>query len=249
MRPALLLAAALGLTSSARADFFTEQRRAPRVKAAYAARGEELRGLFTSREVPYPPRGVLIRVFKEEEELELWGARADGTYALLKRFPVCASSGELGPKRREGDLQVPEGFYALNLFNPASRFHLSLGVSYPNAADRILAGKGPLGGEIFIHGACATIGCVPIEDGPIELVYLAALEARAAGQEEIPIHIFPARLTDAALARLSRARAGDPTTVAFWRNLKQGFETFEKEKRLPRVRVDRNGQYLFSSPH
>jgi murein L,D-transpeptidase YafK len=240
----VLLSAVLGAALPARADVRADPLRAPRVRTAHEARGAELRALFAAARLPFPPRGVLLRAFKEEKELELWGAGAGGEYALVKRFPICASSGSLGPKRREGDLQVPEGFYTLSQFNPQSRFHLSLGVSYPNASDRILGEKGRLGGAIFIHGACVTIGCVPLTDAGIELVYLAALEARAAGQREIPVHLFPARLTDGTLRRL---RAGDPAAVALWRNLKEGYDLFERDRRPPRVRVDSQGRYHFAT--
>ncbi len=251
MRAGALLAwAALALSLPAlpaRGDFRADQLRAPRVRAAQEARGAELRALFSEAKAPFPPRGLLLRAFKEEQELELWAQGAGGAYALVKTFPICASSGSLGPKRREGDLQVPEGFYALDQFNPQSNFHLSLGVSYPNASDRILGVKGRLGGAIFIHGACVTIGCVPLTDPVIELVYLAAVEARAAGQRDIPIHLFPARLTDVTLRRLAAARAGEPETVALWRNLKEGYDLFEAERRPPRVRVDSQGRYHFAS--
>lgn len=243
---AAFVPAALLVALSARADFRSDQLRAPRVRAAHEARGAELRALFAAAKVRFPPR-ILLRAFKQEQELELWSEDAGGAYALVKRFPICASSGDLGPKRREGDLQVPEGFYALSQFNPQSRFHLSLGVSYPNASDRILGEKGRLGGAIYIHGACVTIGCVPLTDPVIELVYLAAVEARAGGQREIPIHLFPARLTDGTLQRLAATRAGEPATVALWRNLKEGYDLFERERRPPRVRVDSQGRYHFAS--
>lgn len=102
----VLLSAVLGAALPARADFRADQLRAPRVRAAREARGAELRALFAAARLPFPPRGVLLRVFKEEKELELWGEGAGGEYALVKRFPICASSGSLGPKRREGDLQA-----------------------------------------------------------------------------------------------------------------------------------------------
>ncbi len=108
---------------------------------------------------------ILLRAYKQESELELWAKnKKDKQYTLLKTYKICASSGTLGPKRKQGDIQVPEGFYVIDRFNPVSNFYLSLGVSYPNASDKILGVKGALGGDIFIHGNCVTIGCLPISD-------------------------------------------------------------------------------------
>ena len=130
--------------------------------------------------------------------------RGKGPLVLVRSWPVCASSGDLGPKRRQGDLQVPEGIYRLDKLNPVSSYHLSLHVDYPNRADRI-AGKrehiGNLGGDIMVHGECVTIGCIPIENDPIEELYLAVLDAGL----RPPIHIFPARLDAAVLQSLNVA--------------------------------------------
>jgi murein L,D-transpeptidase YafK len=162
---------------------------------------------------------------------------------LLKEYPVCATSGRLGPKRQQGDGQIPEGFYFINGFNPVSNFHLSLRINYPNESDRILGVRGHLGGDIFIHGDCVTIGCVPITDDGIKEVYLIAVEARSAGQTRIPVHIFPARLDDEGLGKLERDCADQPNLPEFWRNLKDGFDSFEKHHKLPRMRVTRDGKY------
>jgi murein L,D-transpeptidase YafK len=226
--------------------FRDSQARYPRVRAARVSAQPRLEALFQKAGLRYPPGGILLRVFKLEGELELW-ARNDGRdpFVRVKTYPVCASSGTVGPKRREGDLQVPEGFYHVSGYNPWSRFHLSLRVDYPNASDRIL-GRGPrLGGDIFIHGSCVTIGCVPLRDGPIEEVYLAAVDARDGGQARIPVHIFPCRL-DGDWLRLERESWRRPGLRDFWRNLKEGYDRFEKDHRLPRVSVDRTGTYVFS---
>jgi murein L,D-transpeptidase YafK len=154
---------------------------------------------------------------------------ASGSYTLAKNYSICATSGILGPNRRFGDEQVPEGFYELDWFNPQSNLYLSLHVSYPNAADRVLGSKQNLGGGIFLHGNCVTIGCIPITDGGIKEVYWLAVLARAQGQQHIPIEIFPARLSREELV-----------------NLKDGFDYFEKTHRPPAVSVDRGGRYAFS---
>ena len=226
-------------------SFRREQQRYARVRQARAQAQPRLETLFRNAGLDYPAREVLLRVFKLEGELELW-ARNDknSPFIMVQLYPVCASSGTVGPKRREGDLQVPEGFYHVSGFNPWSHFHLSLRVNYPNAADRLLGDRRSPGGDIFIHGSCVTIGCVPLRDAPIEEVYLAAVDARDAGQERIPVHIFPCRL-DGSWLRLERESWRRPGLMDFWRNLKEGYDLFEATHRLPKVAVDHRGKYLF----
>ncbi|MGI5861174.1 MAG: L,D-transpeptidase family protein [Myxococcales bacterium] len=225
-----------------------EPAREPRVRQAYENQLGKVERLFKDKGLPFPPAGIYLRAFKQEAELELWGKRSDGErYDLVARWPICASSGKLGPKRREGDLQVPEGFYEINHFNPRSNFHLSLGVSYPNRSDRILGNKGNLGGAIYVHGACVTIGCIPLGDELIEQLYVAASEARAAGQQRIPIDIFPARLTDENLRALAESPDHGPELVRFWQDLKPGFDLFEQQRKPPCVCVLRDGSYGFGS--
>lgn len=241
----LLVLAALSFSATAYADEFREaQLKIGRVAKAMKAKGPIVKAAFLEKKLAWPPRGVFLRAFKQDKVLELWGKKGDGTWELVKSYAICSQSGELGPKRREGDMQVPEGFYAMNHFNPLSNYHLSLGVSYPNASDRILSDKKKPGGAIYIHGDCVTIGCIPIEDDPVEEVYLAAMEARAAGQGEIPIHVFPTRLTEEALKKLGEDQ---PEHLEFWTNLKEGYDLFEASKKLPRVVVEKTGKYRFGA--
>ncbi len=233
-------------------NFKTQQLKSSRLQAVYVSQGNRVKGIFVDKGFHFPPRNLLIRVFKKEQVLELWAKPANqDRLELVKEFPVCANSGVLGPKRRRGDLQVPEGFYYINHFNPASNFHLSLGVSYPNSSDRILGAsptKVNLGGAIYIHGNCVTIGCIPIEDGPMEEVYLASLEARSAGQLRIPIHIFPLRLNENGYQMLKKQYASNSRLLEFWSNLRVGYEQFEKDHRLFSVAVDKKGRYRFLYP-
>src|SRR5438105_13165953 len=143
----------------------------PRVQAARAASSTRIEQLFQQAAIAYPPRRVLLRAFKQERELELWAGADAGEMKRITTYAICASSGEPGEKTRAGDGQVPEGFYRVSALNPHSNFLLSLRVSYPNARDRKLRHGG---GDIFIHGSCVTIGCIPIEDGPIQELYLIA---------------------------------------------------------------------------
>jgi murein L,D-transpeptidase YafK len=221
--------------------FKAQQSKNSRVKVAIAEKEDSIKQMFQQKKISYPPRRIFIRAFKRERALELWASNAD-KFEFVKQYQFCASSGTLGPKRRQGDNQIPEGFYHINRFNPASNFYLSLGVSYPNQSDRALGGRGDLGGDIFIHGDCVTIGCIPITDDGIKELYLIAVEARSAGQSQIPVHIFPTRMDDAGMRYLERK---DGSLRDFWMNLKEGHDFFEKERRLPVVTVDARGRYLF----
>ncbi len=179
--------------------------------------------------------------------LEVWvSSSTTQNYTLLKTFRICSSSGELGPKRRNGDSQVPEGFYEIDHFNPESAYYLSLHVSYANASDRVLASHSNPGGDIFVHGSCVTIGCLPIADEGIKQVYWLAVLAKQSGQSHIPIWIFPTRLTDDEYRTLAQAHRGDTQLIAFWGNLKQGFDYFEKDHRLLKVSVTQEGLYQFA---
>lgn len=233
--------------SQAQSGFKEEQLRNPRVRQAYVQKEPGLKELFTAHKLKYPPKQVFIRIFKQEGLLELWAANSSGqSLVLVRKYPVCASSGNPGPKRKRGDCQVPEGFYHINHFNPRSNFHLSLGISYPNRSDRILGDRSDPGSAIYIHGNCVTIGCIPITDEGIKELYLAALEAKAGGEKEIPVHIFPCRMEGPGYQALLEEYSGNPRLIAFWANLKQGYDHFEKTKLVPIVQVDRAGKYIFN---
>lgn len=187
------------------------------------------------------PTRLYLRAFKKERELEAWGYLPKvGRYVLVKAYGIAGMSGILGPKRAEGDLQVPEGFYRVNALNPRSRFHLSLRIDYPNASDRILSDRESPGGDIYIHGGRASIGCLAMTDPAIEEIYLLALAAKAKG---IPVHIFPARLGDVSLKRLLLQA---PEHGALWRSLKPMYDGFEKDGLLRGFRVLRTGLYRVS---
>lgn len=218
--------------------------RSPRVRAAVRSRGPKLAELFRERGVPYPASRVLIRIFKKQRVLELWAAGRKGRFVKVRDYAVCAASGRLGPKRRQGDLQVPEGVYHISVFNPWSAYHLSLGINYPNRSDRILGRRGSLGSAIMIHGDCVSIGCVAITDKRMEELYLVAAGAYARGQRRIPVHIFPTRLDRAGMAWLAREHALQPRLLAFWGALQPVYRYFERHRTLPRVRVTRRGRYV-----
>src|SRR5260221_6670645 len=219
----------------------------PRVRAASREKDEVLRQRFKEKGLAFPPRAILLRAFKKEALLELWAAGVDDKpYVLVHEYRICTSSGTLGPKRRFGDEQVPEGFYELDWFNPQSNFFLSLHISYPNASDRILGSHQNPGGDIFLHGNCVTIGCLPITDDGIKELYWLAVLAKTSGQAHLPIQIFPARLTDQALHKLAGENRAEPKIVELWTNLKEGYDYFEKHRRPASVQISRGGKYVFA---
>lgn len=219
-----------GCLAEDRAELAMEEKRSM-LQAAFAAIGLDF-------EQPYE---IYLRAFKSEKQLEIWvrGIHHD-RFVLLERVDVCKASGELGPKRREGDGQVPEGFYHIDRFNPKSRYHLSLGLDYPNAADRVLADTTAPGGDIFLHGGCASVGCLAITDDKIKELYVLASQARKQGQEKIPVHIFPAELSEENMANLV---ANHPGLEGFWMELLPAFHYFERHQRLPEMEVGSEGRY------
>lgn len=227
-------------------SFKEEQMKFPRVRTAIKEKESLMIKLFKQRKIQYPPQNIFIRCFKKKKQLELWARSSDNElFMLIKTYKFSASSGTLGPKRQQGDLQIPEGFYHIDRFNPASSFHLSLGINYPNASDRILGKKGNFGGDIFIHGSCVTIGCIPITDDMIEELYVVAVEAKSNGQRKIPVHIFPKRLDQKGFDQLLKEFDDEQKLANFWENLKVGFKIFERTRRLPKVTVNGNGEYIF----
>jgi murein L,D-transpeptidase YafK len=213
-----------------------------RVSEARKATQPKLVELFKAAGVAYPAAQLYFRVFKTENEVEMWAADKGQPLALIKKYPICYASGELGPKRQEGDLQVPEGFYAFDQFNATSDYHLAMRVSYPNPSDRVLGTKGKLGGLIYMHGACASIGCIAMTDPLIEELYLAALDAREKNKRDPPVHIFPRRMDDEGMKALEAIK--DEKRLAFWKQLLPAYLAFEKTRRLPVVKIDaKTGAY------
>jgi len=244
----LLLLLAISSAAQQPKSFRDAQWKYPRVRTASLEKDGVLRLRFKEKGLAYPPRAILLRAFKKEAVLELWATGAEGkSYVLVHQYGICTSSGILGPKRRFGDEQVPEGFYELDWFNPQSNFYLSLHISYPNASDRILGSHANPGGDIFLHGNCASIGCLPITDDGIKEVYWLAMLVHNQGGQHLPIEIFPARLAEEGWKALVAERSKDPALIAFWNNLKEGYDYFERNRQPPRVKTRSDGKYLFSA--
>jgi murein L,D-transpeptidase YafK len=174
---------------------------------------------------------ILIRIFKEESELELWKADKSGRFALLRTYPICRWSGDLGPKTQEGDRQAPEGFYTVtpDLMNPNSHYHLAINTGFPNAFDRA---NGRSGASLMIHGDCASVGCYAMTDEQITEIYSLAREAFFGGQRSLQIQAYPFRMTP-----LNMARHRNSPHLVFWKELKEGYDHFEVTRKEPKVAV------------
>lgn len=226
-----------------------KQLKFPRVQKAYDRRYDTVLKKYELVKVDPKKVRLYLRAFKRERILEVW-AKNDGQqkFRFLTSYPFCETSGTLGPKRKEGDLQIPEGFYRINNLNPQSKFHLSLGINYPNRSDVVLGDTTNIGGDIFIHGGCVTVGCIPITNEKIEELYTIIVDARAADQERIPITIFPAKMNDENFASLkTEHESNHPEWISLWNNLKDAYKFFEDCQQLPTITFLPDGKHNLSS--
>jgi len=227
-------------------DFKTNQLKFSRVKDAYQLKYSGVQENLKKHGLISKNYHLYIRVFKYDGIVELWGKNKDQEqYTLFREYDICANSGELGPKRKQGDFQVPEGYYHIDRFNPKSKFHLSLGVNYPNTSDKILGSKNKLGGDIFIHGDCATIGCIPITDNEIKSFYVYCVEAINNRQKNIPVTFFPAKMEVENLAIINDFEKSNETKN-LWVDLQKGYVYFNTYKKLPEISFLDNGRHIIS---
>lgn len=221
-------------------SFKQNQLKFERVKEAFDTKWPDLETLIKSKGFDTEKFRIFIRIFKEEQKTEIWISKSTKSkFELLKTYDIARSSGIIGPKRAEGDLQVPEGFYHIDRFNPLSSFHLSLGINYPNASDKIL-GKEKPGSDIFIHGSDVTVGCVPLTDDKIKEVYTLAVQARNGGQKKIEVYIYPFEMTE---KKLDTRKLND--NYKFWKSIQPGYFYFEQNKISPKVVINKDGKCLF----
>lgn len=223
-------------------NFKKAQMKFSRVKTAYDEKWEGLQKLLKEKKIDPSAFEIYLRVFKYDKKLEVWARDKTSfpKFTMIKTYPICASSGDLGPKRKEGDGQVPEGFYEIDNLNPTSNYYLSLHVNYPNFSDRMLSDKKHPGGDIMIHGNCVTIGCIPITDECIKEVYVLAVETKNKG-EKIAVDIFPCYFTDKNYEMLKKNYSAD--LLKFWDELRDGYNYFEKKKFTAVVSADKEGHY------
>jgi murein L,D-transpeptidase YafK len=187
-----------------------------------------------------PSSPVLVRIFKQESELEIWKRNASGRYALLKTYPMCRWSGKLGPKMQAGDRQAPEGFYhvSANMLNPNSQYYLSFNLGFPN---RLESALGYTGEALMVHGACSSSGCYAMTDEGVAEIYAVTRDALKGGQTAFQVQAFPFRMTAANMAR----NRNDPN-FTFWSDLKRGYDSFEVTRRQPKVSAC-GGRYVFDT--
>ena len=174
---------------------------------------------------------IMVRIFKEEDKLEVWKQKPNGRYDMVADYEICKWSGKLGPKFKEGDRQAPEGFYSVapHQMNPRSSYHLSFNMGFPNRFD---ASHGRTGTHLMIHGDCSSAGCYSMTDSQIEDIYALARDALRGGQERFQIQAFPFRMTPE-----NMAKHADSEHFEFWQNIKIGYDHFELTKTPPDVTV------------
>lgn len=183
---------------------------------------------------------IMIRIFKEENQLEVWKQKRNGRYAILDSFEICKWSGKLGPKFKEGDRQAPEGFYEITpgLMNPNSSYHLAFNLGYPNKYDR---SHGRTGSHLMVHGACSSRGCYAMTDGQVQDIYALARDSFKGGQRSFQVQAFPFKMTPENMARHRGSEHMD-----FWRMLKRGYDHFEVTQVPPKISVCEK-KYVFDA--
>ncbi|HZG26294.1 MAG TPA: L,D-transpeptidase family protein [Chitinophagaceae bacterium] len=234
-------------TAAAAYNFIDFQKSIPKITDVLQRKQDTLMKQFRQKGLQWPAKNIYIRSFKYDSKLEVWvKAEKNQQFKLFKTYKVCAMAGTLGPKRMQGDYQVPEGFYHINEFNPNSLYHLSLGLNYPNLSDKMLSDSLQPGGDIYIHGSCVTTGCIPITNPQIEELYILAAFARNQGQDFIPVHIFPIDFqVPKSEEYLKKYLQTFSEYAAFASQMKNAYYYFQKYKQLPIVQVNEKGDYIF----
>jgi len=243
----ILFTALKGHGQGTQASFIDFQRSLARPAIAMQNKLDTLQKQFAAKGLQWPVKYMYIRSFKYDGQLEVWVANSrKEPYKLFKTYRVCALAGSLGPKRMQGDFQVPEGFYYINEFNPNSNYYLSLGLNYPNASDKILSDPVKPGGDIYIHGSCVTVGCIPINDQQIEELYILAAHAKGGGQDYIPVHIYPIRYDNKrSIDYLNTLTKTDEKLKNFAAKLESVYDHFEVTRQIPVIMTDGKGEYQF----
>lgn len=236
----------MATTLAAQSDYLSKQKRYKCVRFAIEDKEPLVLKNLKGFDIDIAELNILIVAYKSEGELEIYAKKkSEKIYQKIITYNICSKSGQLGPKRKQGDYQVPEGFYYIDRFNPASNFYLSLGLNYPNLSDRRKSKSSNLGGDIFIHGSCVTIGCLPMTDDIIKEIYLYAINAKNNGQSKIPVYIFPFRMSVQKFNKYKETYGDRTELLGFWKNIKQGFVQFKKDNIELDFQIDKNGNYIF----
>jgi len=219
-----------------------EEKGIDRVERSKKLKSRKITQQFTKAGIDETNYEMFVQVFKLEQNVQVW-ARERGSndeFKPVSRYAFCVISGELGPKRKEGDLQIPEGLYHINRFNPKSNYYLSLGLNYPNASDLILSDKEQPGSDIFIHGGCVTIGCISIGDSWAGEIYIIAENAKKLGQSKVPVYIFPYDMNE---KKHTEFVGKHPHHKKFWDNLKTAYDHIQSTKKPIEFSVEKDGSY------
>lgn len=234
------------LSFTIQTDFLSEQKKYERVRTALNEKQDFLEKKLKDNKISIDNLNLIFVAYKDNDLLDVYAkTKKESTYKKILSYKVCSRSGKLGPKRKEGDKQVPEGFYHIDRFNPTSNFYLSLGLNYPNLADKRKSKVDNLGGDIFIHGSCVTIGCLPMTDNFIKEIYLLAIYARNNGQNKIPVYVFPFKMTDQNMTTYKKQYKDNKELISFWDNLKIGYDKFIKDSKELNIKVAENGDYTY----
>lgn len=227
-------------------DFLAEQKKFIRVRTVIEEKQSFIEEKLKEHKITSDNLNILIVAYKEDDLLDVYAKTIqETTYKKILSYNICSRSGQPGPKRKQGDGQVPEGFYHINRFNPTSSFYLSLGINYPNLADKRKSNSSNLGGDIFIHGSCVTIGCLPMTDNYIKEIYLISVLAKNCGQSKIPVYIFPFKMSDQNLTTYCAKYKENKGLISFWNNLKTGYDKFIKTQKELAIGVNENGDYIY----
>lgn len=238
-----------GTVAMSQPSFAEGKKSSSKVFDVYNRMEDSIKNQFKKQNLVWPPVEMYVRSFKYDRQLEVW-VKSDNKepFKLFKTYKICMQSGTMGPKRLEGDYQVPEGFYYINEFNPNSNYHLSLGLNYPNTSDRILSDEQRPGNNIYIHGNCVSTGCIPISDVPIEELFIIASSVKEQGSQDfIPVHVFPVRYNvKKSMEYLNTTIQNNAYLQNFNKNIKAAFDYFEAKKQLPVIMVNQKGEYVFN---
>jgi len=229
---------------TAPSSFREKQMNYTRVREAYSHKECIVNKTLTDHGISRDSLQIYLQAFKTEKKIELWAKNTcDQAFTLIKEFPICDISGEIGPKRCSRDLQVPEGFYHINELNPYSKYYLSLRINYPNASDSIRGNRAHLGNLIYIHGNCESSGCIAITDEKIKELFIYCIEAYNSGQKDINITIFPTQLTDTNYERLAKGYSKNKDKISLWADLKKSYDLFNRKKVPPTVKFLPDGTH------
>ena len=229
-------------------SFLKNQLQFKRVKDAYDIHKVSISKKLTALNVDGSNFQILFIAYKANKKLEVYVGSPNKEMSLYETYNVCAQSGDIGPKNQSGDNQTPEGYYYIDRFNPASNFLLSLGLNYPNKADKIRSNASDLGGDIFIHGNCLSIGCLAMTDESIKEIYTLAIMARNSNQMKIPVIIAPFTMLQSKKMDFDKQADLKPYAKYFglWKSIFEGISKFYKTKQLPKFTISKAGSYILT---